>query len=54
MIVSAAASGRPASDLPGLAAGALDEDALAITIDYRDILGGPEQRMGVDPTMWCS
>jgi uncharacterized protein (DUF1501 family) len=42
--------GQVVSDWPGLTAGALDRDGLAITIDYRDVLGEIlDRRFGVDP-----
>jgi uncharacterized protein (DUF1501 family) len=42
--------GRVVSDWPGLAPTALDQGGLAITIDYRDVLGEIlDRRFGVDP-----
>ena len=43
--------GQVVADWPGLAPAALDQGALAITIDYRDILGELlERRFGADPS----
>jgi uncharacterized protein (DUF1501 family) len=43
--------GQVLADWPGLGSGALDQGGLAITIDYRDVLGEIlERRLGTDPT----
>ena len=43
--------GQVVADWPGLAPAQLDGNALAVTIDYRDILGEIlDQRLGADPS----
>lgn len=45
------AGGQVHADWPGLAPAALDQGGLAVTIDYRDVLGELlDRRLGVDPT----